>query len=238
MQDVQAAAATHRRGDDVARGAGIGVDQGAVAADQAVEERALARVRGADQRDVDPLAQQAAGRGQVQQAVDGLAGLVQDQPHLGRGDVGFARVVVAEFERALEPREQVQQRPLDGAQFGVQAAAQLGHRGARGLVAAGLDEVGHCLGLVQGQAAGQEGAARELARRGGHRAGGLAGAHGAGGHLAAAVAEELDRVLAGVTAGAGQVQGQDFVDHVKLLFGIVFRIDRFVQYTVHSHPRP
>ena len=76
------------------------------------------------------------------------------------------------------------------------------------------DQVHHRLGLGQAELAVEEGAAGVLAGGGGGGAGGKAGFHQAAGHRVAAVAGQLDRILAGVAVGGAEKQGDAVVKEV------------------------
>ena len=155
-------------GDQVARGAGSGGDDGAVALDEAIEERAFAGVGAADDGEGEAVVHDAAaGKGGFERGE--RRGELGDAPgdFLLRRDV---EVVFGEVDAGFKQGDQFDERLLDGRDAAAERAAHL----AGGLARLGeglrFDEVADGFSLREVEAAGEEGALREFAGLGEARA--------------------------------------------------------------------
>ena len=205
------AAEEERLLERVARGAGLGRDDGAALAEQAVEERGLAGVGRAGKDDERALAQEASrarGRGEIAERAGNRGGALVEADRRGEA----LGLLVREVERRLEVGAEREEILPDRVDAPSERAGELFGRGTRGAVALRGHEVHHRLGAVERDAAVQERAARELAGTGGRGAEGEKGVEDAGRRRAAAVRLELDDVLARVAVWRAEDEDERLVD--------------------------
>ena len=181
--------------DRVARRAGHGGDDGAVAAQQLIEQARLAGVGPADDGRADAAPDQLPLVGGGQQLVDESAGVLEsrNQPvHRVR-----LYVFVGKINVRLDVREHVHQVVTQLVDALREFAGELLVGGAQREIGPRVDEIGDRLGLREINASVQKGALGELARQGQSRPPVEHGVeHGLGG-ADAAVAADLDDILSG-----------------------------------------
>src|SRR5688572_28575904 len=134
------------------------------------------------------------------------------QPRVRVGTVHFVDVLLGKIEHRLGQRSELHQLLRNRGYGSRKLARERAQRGARGVAARGIDEIGHRLGLREVELAFEEGATRELARLRKPRAGVEAGAQDLLQHHRPAVALELEHVLPGVGARRGEVECEAFVE--------------------------
>ena len=200
--------------DAIAGGAGDGGDDGDFGTGQRIQQAGLADVGGPGQHDVQALAQAGtvAGGGQqlAQGGVDGIE-LAGGVGALQEFDFFFGKV-----EGGFDQHAQVQQLVGQHVDLPGKYALQRAGGGARRLFGAGLDQVGDGFGLYQVELVVEEGALGEFARLGqAYIKVSTHFQHAAQQDLlddGAAVALQLQHVLAGIGMGGGKPQGQPVVD--------------------------
>ncbi|MCY1434585.1 hypothetical protein D9M71_506490 [compost metagenome] len=210
----------------VAGGAGDIGDDGCLAPGQGIEQAGFARVRPAGDHHGHAVAQQRALSGFAQHAGEFIAYLVELAEDVAIGEE--VDLLLGEIDGRLDVDAQLDEllrQPMDAPG---ELALQRAHGVARGLGGTGLDQVGDGLGLGQVELVVEEGAFAEFA---GAR---LAGAELQAAlqehvhHHRAAVALQLQHVLAGEGVRAGEVQQQSLVDHLAVVGveGAVMRMSR------------
>ncbi len=200
-------------GDGVARGAGGGGDDGAVALDELVEERGFAGVGAADECEGEAVAHDASV---------GVAGGECDKRRLhgrdavddlrGRQDVDVIEVFAGgEVHAGFKGGDEGDEVALDGSDGAGDRAAEL-LRGDAGLVeGVRVDEVADGFGLGEIDATGEPGALGELAGFGEARAAGEASAEDVVEQDRRAVSGDLEEVFAGVGVRRGEEGDDGFV---------------------------
>mmetsp|Transcript_32493 Transcript_32493/g.76308 ORF Transcript_32493/g.76308 Transcript_32493/m.76308 type:complete len:400 (-) Transcript_32493:129-1328(-) len=150
--------------DLVARGAGDGRDDGELGPGQRIEQRALADVGLAGEHHLQAVAQQGALAGA---GLDGAQLRRQAvEPSEGIGLLEEVDFFLGEVERGFHQHAQLDELVAQHADLLAQRAAEGPARAAGGGFSAGVDQVGHGLGLGQVELAVQEGALGELSRLG------------------------------------------------------------------------
>ncbi len=132
----------------------------------------------------------------------------------GHGEIFFGR----KLKGTLKFCQQAQKGVLDKLQLPIEPTQQLPHGPSCRPRIAGMNQVGHRLGLIQTESSVEKRAAGEFSRGRGAGARGTAGGHRLGGDDTSAVAEKLHRIFARIAAGGQQRQGQNAVDHVLARF--------------------
>ena len=151
-------------GDEIAGRTGNFGDDRASAADKRVEQAGLAHVRGADNDDLKPFANQpasASAREERARLVEQLLDCL--------GDVARCEEVIAlvwKIDRGLEARDEIEQRGIDVANRARQRAVELIERRSRLERSRRVDQVADRFGLHQIDPAIEKCAERELARLG------------------------------------------------------------------------
>ena len=181
--------------DGVARRPGRGCDDGAVSAEEGVEQAGLAGVGAADQADAQALALGAAA------VVGGQHSLERRAQRAQRGVglfVGERRdVLVRMVEACLEEGQDLQDRGPGVAHDARDSSLESVQRGCAGPLAAGADQGANGLRLGEVELPVGEGAARELAGRGGARSRLHGGRHQLAHDFGGDVGRELQEVLSG-----------------------------------------
>src|SRR5690606_2435688 len=195
----------------VAGGAGNLGDDGALAAGQGVEQRALAGIGRPNQHRVQAVAQAAPALGRGQQLVQLRPGLAQALAQ-GLATEGVERLV-GEVDRGLDLHPDRKQGRGEGLDPRRELALQRAPGGAGGAQVGGGDQVGDRLGLGQVQASVETGTLTELARARVHRAQLPAAREQLPQHRQAAVRLQFDHVLAGVAGRRHEQQRDAVVDH-------------------------
>ena len=194
---------------EIARGAGDVRDQGAVAAQQGIEQAGLARIDGTGQYHHGALLHDLRTALAGQQAAHG-GGHVLHHGGESFGSEAF-HLFIGKVHGQAHLHAQLFQTPAQGRDLAAQQAVQTVEAVAQGLARRRGDEFGHGLGLAQVHAAVDEGPARELAPLRGPcpQAQGRFqdGLHDEG----AAVAMDLGHVFPGESARAGHEHGQHIV---------------------------
>ena len=201
--------------DHVTRRAGDLRHQRPLLAQQAVQERALAHVRRADQRYGDPLLDGVSQRERLPQRVDPAADFLHRVAQ--EGAVGEFDLLFRKIEFQFEQRGQVEQ-PFAQCLERLGVAAPHLVRGQRMRRARrGGDQIADGFGLREVQLARQVGAQGELARLGHAGAGGDQETQDFGDDERRAVRRDFDRVLARVGAGGAEDGDQHVVDRLFAL---------------------
>ena len=204
-----AAAQQHIPGDHVPGGAGNGGDNGAILAQQGIEQAALAHV-GAAAQGHGEAAGDDAGSLFVAGVFNGISQLLDAGQQVAGGFLfaDLLRIVDAGGGSGLDGVKLVGGLPDEAAG----TALQLVHGGLVGAVTLGGDEGHHRLGLAEVDAAVEEGAAGEFAGLGKPCAALQALFQHPLAGVAAAVELQLGHVLAGVAAGRAHENGHALVD--------------------------
>jgi hypothetical protein len=197
----------------VARGAGDGGDDGQLGAGQRIEQRALAHIGLAGQHHLESFAQQRALARALQHLFEALQQRRQLALHVGLLHE-FDVFLLGEVERRLDEQAQLNERVAELGHFTRQRAIERASGAARGALGAGVDQVGHRLGLRQVELAVEEGALRELAGLGRSRPGQQveAARQQQLQHHRSAMRLQLQHMLAGVAVRGREVQRQAMVD--------------------------
>ncbi len=200
--------------DPVAGGARDRRDDGQLGAGQRVEQRALADVGLAGQHHADALAQQRALLCAVEQRIQRTGNGLQ--PGTGTGLLQKVDVLLGKVQRRLDQHAQLHDALAQGLHLLRERAAERAAGRARRRFGAGVDQVGHRLGLGQVELAVEERALGELAGLGEAQAHRRAGLHAARQqHLQQhrpAMGLQLEHVLAGVGMRRRKVKRQAAVD--------------------------
>ena len=203
-----------RLADAVARGAGDRRDDRQLGAGQRVEQRALADVGLAGQHHADALAQQRALLRAVEQRVQRLADVAQLAA--GIGLLQEVDLLLGKVQRRFDQHAQPHQTLAQALHLLREHARQRAPGRARCRFGAGVDQVGHGLGLGQVELAVEEGALGEFARLGQPQAQRLPGLQAARQQQLqqhrAAMGLQLEHVFAGVGMRRRKVQRQALVD--------------------------
>lgn len=207
--------------DQIAGGAGGRSDDGAVALNEAIEERALADIGATDDGE---------GEAVVDDAATGKRGFERGQWRSERanagGDFGLRRhvdVVFGEIDSGFKECDELDEGLLDGRDAATQRATHL----AGGLAGLGeclrVDEVAHGFGLSKVEATGQEGALGELAGLGEARAEGDRAAQEQVENNGRGVCSDFYNVFRGVGVGRGEEGNDGFVDAASFRsgFGVI-----------------
>ena len=209
-EDDGQAANVGRLLNGVARRAGNRGDDGAVMAEELVEQARFAGVGPADDRGADAAAQDLSFVGRAQQFVHEGDAVVEPGDKLilrVGGDVFLGEVNVR-----LDVRQRLQHFVAQLVDALRELAGELFVGGAQGQFGARVDQVGHGLGLREVNAAVEEGAPGEFA---GLSQPGAVRQHGVQDQLRrqnAAVAGDLDDVLARKGARGAHDREQDFIN--------------------------
>ena len=202
-------------GDEVARGAGGCGDDGAVALDEAVEERALAGVGAADDGE---------GQAVVHDAAAGKGGFERSERRGERGDAArdllarrHLQIVFGKIDAGFEQSDKFDERLLDGRDAAAKRAAHL----AGGLARLGkglrFNQVANGFSLREVEPAGEKGALRKLPRLGQPRAQLKRAAQQQLQHHGRAVRCNLNQIFACVRARSAEVRDHGFVDACGLV---------------------
>ena len=189
-------------------------DDGAVGAEQRVEQRRFAGVGRPDDRHAQALAHQLPQLAVAAQAFEPLA-------HRRETTVERAPVRLGHFVGKVDCGRELLEQPCQlGAQrahLAGQAAAEVRQRGPHGGARLGVDDVGHGGRRVEVHLAVEERAPRELARLREPRAAGQERAHDLARTDGRTVDVQLEHLLAGVAARSGKRNREAPVDGVAAL---------------------
>ena len=196
--------------DGVARGAGVGGDDGAVAAGQEIEQGGFAYVRGAGDDDAGALAQNAAFLPCGQQGVDfaGNGGQTGDKFIRNR----LRQFIIRKIEHGLDVRRDGQEGIVERADASAKGILELGGGEARCAFGTGLDEIQDGFGLSQIEFAVQKSAFGEFAGFGLACAGGKEGLQNAASGLGSAVALDFGGIFAGERVRGAENEQQGIVE--------------------------
>ncbi len=204
--------------DPVAGGARHFGNDRHLGAGQRVQQRALADVRLAQQHHAQALAQQRSALRIGQQCMQIVSDL--RQPAARIGGLQEVDLLFGEVERGLDQRAQLDQPLHQPVHRDRELAGQRARRRARRLLGAGVDQVGHRLGLRQVELVVQERPLRELAGLGQPQPERLPGlehpAQQQLQHHRPAVPLQLEHVLAGVRMGRRKVDRDALVDRAAV----------------------
>ncbi len=196
--------------EGIASGAGEMADDGALVAEEAVEEAGFAGVGLAEDDGAEAFAKDAALIGGAEEAGDFGAGGFEAGEEGGAG--GGVDVFVRKIDVSLDVGKDGKEDLAQGGDVAAEAALELLGGGAEGEIGLGADEVHDGLGLGEVHFAIEEGAAGEFARLGERGAAGEEEIEDAAGDEDAAVALDLNDVLAGVARGGAMDGEEDFVE--------------------------
>ncbi len=146
--------------DEITRCAGFGADDRALAADEAVEEGALAGVWLADDDGLDPIPQQIAVAAGRQQPASPLEQGCKRGAH--RGLVLRGQILLGKIDLRLNLRQGAEQFVEQPLQVPSQSAAELSVGGRERPFSPGLDQIHHRLRLAQVHPPVEEGAPGEF----------------------------------------------------------------------------
>ena len=196
--------------DGVARGAGVGGDDGAVAAGQEIEQGGFADVRGAGDDDAGAFAQNAAFLPGGQQGVDfvGNGGQAINKSIRNR----LRQFIIRKIEHGLDVRRDGQEGIVERADASAKGILELGGGEARCAFGTGLDEIQDGFGLSQIEFAVQKSAFGEFAGFGLACAGGQEGLQNAASGLGSAVALDFGGIFAGERVRGAENEQQGIVE--------------------------
>ena len=197
-------------GDEVARGAGSCGDNGAVALDEAIEERAFAGVGAADDGEGEAVVDNAAaGKGGFERGERRRELVRCGGQFLLRCDV---QIVFGEVDAGFEQRDEFDEGLLYGRDAMAERAAHLAGGLARLSEGLRVDEVADRFSLGEVEAAGEECALREFAGLGEARAEIERSAQQQLQDHRRAVRGNFDQIFGGVGVGRGKECDEGFVD--------------------------
>ena len=185
-------------------------DDGALITEKTIQQAGFACIRYAEDDGAKPFAEDLALIGGAEEAGDGLADGIEAGEESGAG--GGVDVFVGEIDVGLDVGEQAQEGFAKGEDVAAEAALELLSGGAEGEVGLGPNKVHDGLGLGEVHLPIEEGAPGEFAGLGGSCAAGEEEIEDAAGDEDAAVALDLDDVLAGVAGGGAMDREEDFVE--------------------------
>ena len=199
-------------GDQVARGAGRGGDDGALVLDQPVEQARLADVGTADDGERQAFVHDFAVGEAGEQLVERRVNVGDARQNLRVGNDGD--IVFGEVDAGFHHRDQVDELLLDRLEPLRQRAFELPGRDLRLIERLRIDQVADGLGLGEIDAAVEEGAHGELAGLGEARSASQRHLHHVPQDDGRAVTGDLDYVVGGVRVRLGEIGDDDFVDAV------------------------
>ena len=200
-------------GHEIARGAGRGGDDGALALDQAIEQARLADVGAADDGEgqalVDnfPVGERA---GEFFERRADCADVFEDLFAGEHGDIVFGKI-----NSGFEKRNQLHQLLFDRLQAAGERAFELLGGDLRLIERLRIDQVADGFGLGEVDASVEEGAHGELARLGKARAAGESEFDDVAEDDGRSVGGDFDDVVSGVGMRLGEIGDDDFVDALR-----------------------
>ncbi len=198
--------------DGVARGAGVGGDDGAVAAGEKIQQRGLADVGGTGNDDAGAFAQDMAFVPGVQQGLDFVGNGGQAAVNLFWNRL--RQFIIRKIQHGLNVGGNGEQGVVQSADAQSEGVFELGGGEARGPLGTGMDEIQDGLGLRQVDFVVQKGSFGEFAGLRLARAGGQKGVEDALGGQRASVTLDFDGILAGVGVRSAENQQQGLIEHL------------------------
>lgn len=201
--------------EGVAGGAGEMADDGALVTEEAIEQAGFAGIGRAADDGAQALAEDVALISGAQEPGDLRAGGIDAREEL-RARRGVD-VLVGEIDVGLDVGEDAEEALAQGDDVAAEAAFELLGGGAEGEICLSADEVHDRLGLGEVHFSVEEGAPCEFAGVGEAGAAGEEEIEYAPGDENAAVALNLDDVLAGVAGGCAMEGEQDLIQHLRAI---------------------